>query len=440
MFRKLSLSVALVMVLGAALVALAPVAAQEETVNLRLATWDDENAAKVTQVVLDGFMEKYPNITVVNEPLGDDAHVKLLTQLAAGTAADVVMVDSGFLGLVKDFLMPLDDLIADPEVGLNVDDYYPEILAVGAIDGVQYLLNKDYATTVAIINTGMMEAAGLELPEDGWTYEDYLYYAQLMTLDANGNNALSPDFDPDNIVQYGTRTMGTWARAFQTAIFTFGSHTISPDGTTAEGYINSPEAVAAFEWYRDLVHEYHVAPTLAVADAFEGNMMGDGFVAMYPFYGPWFYTAWTENPDLSFAAVPPPSREDGFRESTICWAGFGLNAATEHPEEAWLLLRELGSEPGQKAYGGGYALSAYRPLMEEAGMVDHPFFGVFLAEAAHVGVHDDALNPHYVECIEEGVVDLLELLLGDEGAGVDPKPYLDEIAAASPECLAQSAE
>lgn len=171
MFRKLSLSVALVMVLGAALVALAPVAAQEETVNLRLATWDDENAAKVTQVVLDGFMEKYPNITVVNEPLGDDAHVKLLTQLAAGTAADVVMVDSGFLGLVKDFLMPLDDLIADPEVGLNVDDYYPEILAVGAIDGVQYLLNKDYATTVAIINTGMMEAAGLELPEDGWTYE-----------------------------------------------------------------------------------------------------------------------------------------------------------------------------------------------------------------------------------------------------------------------------
>ncbi|MCC6798547.1 MAG: extracellular solute-binding protein [Anaerolineae bacterium] len=439
MFRKLSLSVTLALVLGAALVAFAPVAAQDEQVNLRLATWDDENAAKVTQVVLDGFMEKYPNIMVVNEPLGDDAHVKLLTQLAAGTAADVVMVDSGFLGLMKDFLMPLNDLMAGPETGLNVDDYYPEILAVGAIDGVQYLLNKDYATTVAIINTGMMDAAGLELPQDGWTYDDYLYYAQLMTLDANGNNALSPDFDPSNIVQYGTRTMGTWARAFQTAIFTFGSHTISPDGTTAEGYINSPESVAAFEWYRDLVHEYHVAPTLAIADAFEGNMMGDGLVAMYPFYGPWFYTAWTENPDLSFAAVPPPSREDGFRESTICWAGFGLNKATEHPDEAWLLLRELGSEPGQKAYGGGYALSAYRPLMEESGMAEDPFFGVFLAEAEHVGVHDDALNPHYVECVEEGVIDLLELLLGDEGAGVDPKPYLDEIAAASPECLAQSA-
>ena len=46
-------------------------------------------------------------------------------------------------------------------------------------------------------------------------------------------------------------------------------------------------------------------------------------------------------------------------------------------------------------------------------------------------MHDDALNLHYVECIEEGVVDLLELLLGDEGAGVDPKPYLDEIAANS---------
>lgn len=440
MFRKLSWSVALIMVIGAALVALSPAAAQDEQVNLRLATWDDENAAKVTQVVLDGFTEKYPNISVVNEPLGDDAHVKLLTQLAAGTAADVVMVDSGFLGLMKDFLMPLDEYIADPEVGINLDDYYPDILAVGAIDGVQYLLNKDYATTVSIVNVDMIEAAGLEVPQEGWTYDDFLYYAQLMTLDANGNNALSPDFDPNNIVQYGTRHMGLWPRAFQTAIFTFGSHTISPDGTTAEGYINSPEAVAAFEWYRDLVHKYHVSPSLSVADAFEGNMMGDQFVAMYPFYGPWYYAAWTENPDLNFAAVPPPSREDGFRESTICWAGFGMNKATEHPDEAWLLLRELAGEPGQKAYGGEYALSAYRPLMEEQGKVDHPFFGVFLAETEHVGVHDDALNPHYVECIEEPVNDLLELLLGDDGAGVDPKPYLDEIAANSDECLAQAVE
>jgi len=138
--------------------------------------------------------------------------------------------------------------------------------------------------------------------------------------------------------------------------------------------------------------------------------------------------------------VPPPSREDGFRESTICWAGFGMNKATEHPDEAWLLLRELAGEPGQKAYGGEYALSAYRPLMEEQGKVDHPFFGVFLAETEHVGVHDDALNPHYVECIEEPVNDLLELLLGDDGAGVDPKPYLDEIAANSDECLAQAVE
>src|SRR5690606_140434 len=126
MSHKLSLSVALILVIGATLLAFAPAAAAQEQVNLRLATWDDENAARVTQVVLDGFMEKYPEISVVNEPLGDDAHVKLLTQLAAGTAADVVMVDSGFLGLVKDFLMPLDEYIADPEIGINVEDYYPE--------------------------------------------------------------------------------------------------------------------------------------------------------------------------------------------------------------------------------------------------------------------------------------------------------------------------
>ncbi len=437
MFRKLSLAVATVLVLSAMLLAFAGHSQAQEQINLRLATADDENAAKVTQVVLDGFMEKYPNISVVNEPYGDEGWVKLLTQVTAGTAADVVMVDSGYLGATKDYLMPLDDFIADPEVGINLDDYYPNILGVGQADGHQYLMNKDYATTVSIVNVGMLEAAGLEVPQDGWTYDDYLYYAQLMTLDANGNNALSPDFDPENIVQYGTRTMGNWVRAFQTAMFTFGSHTISPDGTTAEGYINSEPIVEAYTWYRDLVHKYHVAPTIAETNAFQGNLMGDGFVAMYPWYGPWYYQSWTENPNLSFAAVPPPDRADGFRESTICWTGFGMFKGTEHPAEAWLLLRELVTEPGQKAYGGGYALSALKPLMEATGMAEDPFFGVFLAENAHVGLHDDALNPHYVECIETPEGTLLDLLLGEDGANVDPKPYLDDIAAKSAECLAQ---
>jgi multiple sugar transport system substrate-binding protein len=64
----------------------------------------------------------------------------------------------------------------------------------------------------------MLEEAGVDPavledltwnPQDGREFEKLV--AQL-TIDANGNNGLSPDFDPNNVQQYGFVMPGTtWA-------------------------------------------------------------------------------------------------------------------------------------------------------------------------------------------------------------------------------------
>ena len=54
-------------------------------------------------------------------------------------------------------------------------------------------------------NKDLFDAAGVEyLPskwEDAISWEEFLSRCQQLTLDANGNNAASADFDPQNIVQ-----------------------------------------------------------------------------------------------------------------------------------------------------------------------------------------------------------------------------------------------
>ena len=93
--------------------------------------------------------------------------------------------------------------------GAPTDIYYPGLAELWVKDGARYGLPKDWDTVAVVYNADMLEAAGIDPavmdewtwnPEDGGTFEQIV--AQL-TLDANGNNGLSPDFDKDNVVQYG---------------------------------------------------------------------------------------------------------------------------------------------------------------------------------------------------------------------------------------------
>src|SRR5690606_6057261 len=90
------------------------------------------------------------------------------------------------------------------------------------------------------------------------TYEGWVELFQMLTLDANGNNAASPDFDPENVVQWGY-SVEEWARVnFLSALAQHGGSLVSEDGSTIT--VNSEAGITALQQAYDLVHVYHVAP------------------------------------------------------------------------------------------------------------------------------------------------------------------------------------
>lgn len=145
-------------------------------------------------------------------------------------------------------------------------------------------------------NRDLFDAAALPYPPqeygepyadgDTWDFDKVQELSMLLTLDANGNNAFSPDFDADNIVQFGFFFQFTDARGMATS---FGSGSFVDENGDAV----MPEHWAEFyKWYYDAMWTYHFIPNAAYANSDllgNGNPFNSGNVAMaltHLWYGP----------------------------------------------------------------------------------------------------------------------------------------------------------
>ena len=174
-------------------------------------------------------------------------------------------------------------------------------------DGQTYGIPLDNHGRGLWISIDAFEAAGVD-PDMAppTTYEGWVELFQQLTLDANGNNAASPDFDPENVVQWGY-TVGEWPRVnFLGTLAQHGGSLVSEDGKTVT--VNSEAGITALQQTVDLVYTYHVSPPEAGFDTWQG--FANGSVAILP-TGTWFRNfsattevnskAWTQ---IQFGAQP----------------------------------------------------------------------------------------------------------------------------------------
>jgi len=365
--------------------------------------------------------------------------------IGSNTAPDLIGTGESWIPLYAEAggFLDLTPYIEGEEGFDPAEVFYEGVFNQGFYQGTPYAIAKDYSVNSFYVNTALFEEAGIDIPEEGWTYDDMLDIAMQLTLDDSGNNATSPDFDPENIVQYGVDIIPDgWWRGFQSYLYSWGAHTISEDGTTTQGMLNSPEAVEAWEWYRDLVHVHHVAPSATEIGAVEGGrvqMFQDGKIAIgVTFHGPWWQDVFNETPNLAWSVVPIPAGPAGHR-SAVMWMGWGINQNTEHPEESWLLLKWLTTEPGQRVFALK-ALSADQAVSEELQRVDDPYWGVYVAEAEYLDQLDEQLNPYYGPCVFTPAGELLTRVMSVDGDQIDIAAELDTLSESADACLAESAE
>ncbi|MCY3945397.1 MAG: extracellular solute-binding protein [Anaerolineaceae bacterium] len=237
--------------------------------------------------MLVNFVDENPDIGVTAELIPwDTLYAKLQAAFLAGTPPDLVLMHASELPQYASYgvIREMSDWYTSGGGWLPDDDLAPSTYGGMHYDGVLYGIPLDNHGMGQWINVDHFEAAGLDpdgpMPD---SYEGWVELFQQLTLDANGNNAASDDFDAENVVQWGYSVRQYPRVIFLAHLAQHGGSLVSEDGTTVT--VNSEAGIAALQNSVDLVYKYNVSPVPAGFNAWEGY--ANGALSVLP-AGTWF--------------------------------------------------------------------------------------------------------------------------------------------------------
>jgi multiple sugar transport system substrate-binding protein len=314
--------ITLLMVLALLLMGSLIQAHAQDKVTITLSTWTGVNEAAELQKILDKINAENTDFEIVHQPFPSDYMTQVKTQLAGGSAADLYWIGNEDLALASEgVFMPLTDCVKDaaPETAGDVNDYYPGIISTAMQDGVLYGLPWIAQPVVVYYNKALFDAAKIDYPKAGWTWDDFMTTAKALTQDTDGDGKID---------QWGFTANG-WPPP-QMFVWQAGGEVIGDDLTSSP--IDSPEAVDAWNYYLQLAYNPEVSPSSdTIKEQGFDQMFRAGKIGM--FMGGASDGLDYEVENVSVVSVPVnPKTEDG---TTFAWtASTVISASTQHPEEA----------------------------------------------------------------------------------------------------------
>lgn len=444
-FFKMSTVGAMALALGAVL----PAVAQEPvtiTWFVGLGTGTNSEQIAIQNEVVEEFnathddIELVINIAAANEVARDT----LSTLLAAGTPPDIVG-PVGVAGSNSFADQWLDVAPLAEAAGFDFSTFDPALVELyreqnGGLSAIPFAVYP----AVTYYNTDLFDEADLNYPPaefgapyvmpDGtevpWNYETAAEIARILTVDANGNDATSEDFDPAAAEQFGlnmqwARIRLIWTNLAPSSFYDAESNTIAIPEEWRE----------ATQWYHDRIWADGTAPnaTYQASELLQPSAMASGNLAMT--IAPLWYTCCLDNSvgNFNWNIAPVPASFDGVQHVALDADTFRIVESSEHPEEAFTVLTYLLTEAAPKlatAYGAFPALPAAQPLWVESISARYPLDINWnipqesLAFANPGTVHHESNVPNYSQAYDREFA-FLSLIEGDAGADIDIDAEID---------------
>jgi multiple sugar transport system substrate-binding protein len=351
-------------------------------------------------MILPAYYKADPNANVAFEPI-PDSRVKAVTQIAAGTAADVFNLGDGDVGWYED-KGALKDLAPYAKAAhFSFSQYIPSTLILGHVGSHQYSLPKDYSSLAVYYNKDMFKAAGIPFPSSNWTWDEFR--ADAIKLTKNGVE--------------GFTAGGDWSRLVDAVVRSLGGRLISADGRKVVGYMNSAASVKAIQFWVDLFLKDKVALTPTAAKAVNGDTFASQKAAMnitgiWPSLGD---TGYRKTLKFNWGVAPFPRGTSS--TNTICYAGFVMSKATKHPKEAWGLIQYMSGPVGDQLWATN-GLPAIKSVADKTGATHDPVSSVFLKGATFTNLPDDLNGPAAPASVGGPLTEGLDLLFNSPGTSV----------------------
>lgn len=270
----------------------------------------------------------------------------LAGQILKGTEPDLYFV------LPEDFdllvssraLARLDERIAeDPEFDTSL--YYEACLRSGQFEGSQYALPHESVPTIMFVNKTLLEANGIAMPDDDWTWEDFYSICEQIT-----------DVDSH---QYGV-----YGYSWLDAVHSNGVSLFSEDGRSC--YLADEKVLQAIQFSKQL-GELSGGYNVSARDFDMGKvafqpLLYSEYRAYQPY--PWRVKKYSA---FQWDCVSMPAGPSGSNISELHTMMLGISSRTRHEDLAWEFckLLSMNEDVQRKLYTYSHGISPLPAVAED---------------------------------------------------------------------------
>jgi len=300
----------------------------KEKVTLHVSWWGNDARAAIMTKVIGMFEKKYPNISVVAEPVGapDDLFNRLSTDFASGTAPDVFALggskpqDYGAAGSLLD--------LSTVKPYLSTADYPESALTAAKVDGALYGLPTGGNAIGLLVNEDLFAKAGVALPKDDWSWDDFITAADTISKKA-GDGVVGLDLRVQDV-------LGTYAAQLNKVGIYTDKGKIAVKAADIQKWYEMEQKLVKGGGLPDpsvIVQHWNVTP--------DQTLFGTGKAAMSFAYSNQLsaYTAGTNGAKVEI--VKPPTNTSTTGVSVLPSQFWAIAATTKYPAQSALLVNYL---------------------------------------------------------------------------------------------------
>lgn len=179
--RRTSVVVAGVLLLALPCCGVSSRADRDDVLRVQVSGEPEETA--VFRAIAEQYTRTEPDreVEVVTVPSKDDHLASLQTAFAAGDPPDVFVVNYREYApfVTRGAVQPVGPLLSDR--GIDLAAYYDEPLAAFTLDDELQCMPQNVSSLVVYVNTGIFARAGVPVPYDGWSFEEFRTVASQLT-------------------------------------------------------------------------------------------------------------------------------------------------------------------------------------------------------------------------------------------------------------------
>lgn len=306
----------------------------------QLSAWGFDNADDVGTSRLDYAAAQLDGLEIDLDATAFDAQ-KFATRLASGDVPDVVQMDRRYVTTyaAQDLIMPVDECFAAHDVDAR-EYWYPSVIDDVTYDGAIWAVPQFYQPPAILLNTAVLDAAGVSAEEIDTSQPEVLLEAIGKMYEESGGVPTRLGFDP-----VATGQSGLW-------VFAMGGQLNDAEGAPT---LDDPRNLAGIELLKQITDaQGGFAAVKSFTDSFD--TFGDNNQYVAGQVGAQVNAQWYPNvlspyaDQLQLEAVP--FRDvDGEPFSVASGSAFVIPAGGKNPAAACAWMIELTSDGAWDAAG-----------------------------------------------------------------------------------------